>query len=66
MARFRIVQRPSYRDPTRARFEIYERVWWLWHYITFRFTTEEAEQYILYIKNIRKNTVKTKVIKECD
>lgn len=64
MARLRIVQRPSYCDPTSARFDIQERVWWSWQYIDFRWTVEEAEQYILDIKNIRKNTVETKVIKE--
>ena len=35
MARFRILQRPSYSDATNARFEIQEKVWWSWELIDF-------------------------------
>jgi len=65
MARFRIVQRPSYTDPTQPRFDIEEKTWWWWRNVTFEFNLEDAEIYILNIENIRKNTVKAKVVKEC-
>ena len=64
MARFRIVQRPSYIDPTQIRFDIEEKTWWRWQYVTFEFNLEDAETYILNIESIRKNRVKAKVIKE--
>lgn len=64
MARFRIVQRPSGSDPTRPRFDIEKKIWWSWELVRWEFDLEDAEKYILNMENIRKNTVKTKVIKE--
>jgi len=64
MARFRIVQRPSGSDPTQPRFDVETKTWWWWELVRWEFELEDAETYILNIENIRKNTVKTKVIKE--
>ncbi|CAB4154840.1 hypothetical protein UFOVP649_34 [uncultured Caudovirales phage] len=64
MAHFRIVQRPSYCDPTRARFDVQEKVLWWWELIDFEWTIEEAEQLLLKIRGQRNNRVETKVIKE--
>lgn len=66
MARFRILQRPRATNPTLARFDIQERIWWSWEFIDFAWTIEEAERLLLKIKDARKNTIETKVIKEYD
>ena len=64
MARFRIVQRPSVTDPSRARFDVQEKVLWWWELIDFAWTIEEAKQLFLKIKSARENAIETKVIKE--
>jgi hypothetical protein len=64
MARFRIVQRPSFTNPVRARFDIQEKVLWRWELVDFAFTFEEAEVLLLKIKTDRENPIETKVIKE--
>jgi hypothetical protein len=64
MARFRIVQRPSFTNLVRARFDIQEKVLWWWEFIDFAFTFEEAEVLLLKIKTDRENPIETKVIKE--
>ena len=64
MARFRIVQRPSWADPTKACFDVEERIWWSWKLIGFEWTIEEAEQGLFDAINKRNNRVETKVIKE--
>jgi hypothetical protein len=64
MARFRIVQRPCFTNPVRARFDIQEKVLWRWELIDFAFTFEEAEGLLLKIKTERENPIETKVIKE--
>jgi hypothetical protein len=64
MARFRIVQRPIYTDPTQPRFDIQEEVLGWWEFINFAFTFEEAEVLLLKIKTDRENPIETKVIKE--
>lgn len=64
MARFRIVQRPSGADPAQARFDVEERVWFQWEDRGWSFDLEEAENQIAQIQEHRRNTIKTKVIKE--
>tara|TARA_R110000868_G_C10415383_1_gene722762 strand:+ start:155 stop:355 length:201 start_codon:yes stop_codon:yes gene_type:complete len=64
MALFRILQRPRATNPTLARFDIQERIWWSWEFIDFAWTIEEAEQLLLKVKHARSNRVETKVIKE--
>ena len=64
MARFRIVQRPSYTDPTQPRFDIEEKTWWRWQCVTFEFNLEDAEKRVINLEDICENTVKTKVVKE--
>ena len=64
MARFRIVQRPSGGNPTQARFDVEERVWFQWEHRGWFFDLEEAESQIAQMQEERRNTIKTKVIKE--
>jgi hypothetical protein len=64
MAHFRIVQRPRGADPTQARFDIEERVWLQWEGRGWFFDLEKAESQIAQIQEERRNTIKTKVIKE--
>jgi hypothetical protein len=64
MARFRIVQRPRGADPTQARFDVEERVWLQWEGRGWFFDLEKAESQIAQIQEERRNTIKTKVVKE--
>ena len=64
MARFRIVRRPSGADPTQARFDVEERVCLQWEGRGWFYDLEGAESQIAQIQEERRNTIKTKVIKE--
>ena len=64
MARFRIVRRPSGADPTRPRVDVEERVWLQWEDRGWFFDLEEAESQIAQMQEERRNTIKTKVVKE--
>jgi len=62
--RFRIVQQPSYTDPTQPRFDIEAKTWWGWRLVSWEFNLEDAEKRVINIEDICENTVKTKVVKE--
>jgi len=67
MSRFRIVQRPSWADPTEACFYVEKRIWWSWRLICYAWTIEKAEQGLFDAANKgRNNQVETKVIEEYD
>ena len=62
MARYRIMQRPSYCTPSRAVFEVEERFLFWWEYRDLFFTLEEAEQCIAQLRLAK--PVERKIVKE--
>lgn len=62
MARFRIVQKPSYCSPGRALFDVEERCLFWWEYRGFHLSLQEAEDHVEALK--KEVPVERMVIKE--
>ena len=64
MARYRIVQRPSYLDLKEAIFLVEERDFIWWKHVGLSMSLEEAEQRVAALQRAERNQVETKVVKE--
>ena len=64
MARYRIVQRPSYVDPRQAIFLVEKRDFIWWKHVGVSMSLEEAEQRVAELQRAGRNRVETKVVKE--
>lgn len=62
--RYRIIQRPSYYDPSSPIFDVQRRVLFGWEPAGTCANLDDAEQRVLYLKSADKNTVTTKTVKE--
>ena len=62
--RYRIIQRPSYYDPSSPVFEVKRRVLFWWELAGTCASLNDAEQWVLHLKSADKNTVTTKTVKE--
>lgn len=64
MARYRIVQRPSYVIPSEAIFVVEERDFIWWKHVCLFMSLEKAEQRVAELQKAERNLVETKVVKE--
>jgi hypothetical protein len=64
MARYRIVQRPSYVNLKQAIFLVEERDFNWWKYVGLSLSLEGAEQRVAELQRAGRNQVETKVVKE--
>ena len=64
MARYRIVQRPSYVIPSEAIFIVEERDFIWWKHVGLCISLQEAEQRVAELQKAERNPVETKVVKE--
>ena len=64
MARYRIVQRPSYTDPRQVLFTVEQRDFIWWTLVGLSMLLEEAEQRVAELQEAERNPVETKVVKE--
>lgn len=65
MARYRIVEKPSFADPSEPIFAVEKRVWFWWEYAGLFGTFAEAFKRGLELQEAdRKGVVKIKVVEE--
>jgi len=65
MARYRIVERPSFADPSEPIFAVEKKEWFWWNYVGVFSTFAEAFKRALELQEAdRKGTVKTRVVEE--
>ncbi|MFZ9327618.1 MAG: hypothetical protein ACO24H_09230 [Polynucleobacter sp.] len=65
MARFRIVQKPSYLDPCKPMYEVQEKELWWWNFRDVFYDLNEAEEWtIKMIESLERPFVKTCVLGE--
>jgi hypothetical protein len=62
--RYRIIQRPSYYDPSSPIFDVQRRVLFWWEPAGTCANLDDAEQRVLHLKSAAKNTVTIKTVKE--
>jgi len=64
MARYRIVQRPSYVNPRQIFFTVEQREFIWWTHVGLTLSLEEAEQRVAELQEAERYPVETKVVKE--
>ena len=64
MARYRIIQRPSYADPRQVFFTVEKRDFIWWKHAGLSLSLEGAERRVAELQEAERNPVETKVVKE--
>jgi len=65
MARYRIVERPSFSNPSEPIFAVEKKEWFWWNHVGVFITFAEAFKRALELQEAdRKGTVKTRVVEE--